>query len=134
MNYTYQGSICSDLELVKGFVENILRELSKMIDSEDIMFEIRLILNELILNGIFHGNKHVESKQVKIAIKIDEYKIIINVKDEGAGIQHDFKSYDPMELKCKGRGLILVEGLSDELILNKNKVTAIKYLPKYDLL
>lgn len=128
MDYTYKGSICSDLGLVKDFVEDALRKLNKMINDDDTMFEIRLIMNELIINGIFHGNKYIESKKVKVAVKLKNSKLIINVKDEGTGVHYDFESYNPMDLKCRGRGLVLVEGLSDELILDKNKVTAVKYL------
>lgn len=128
MDYTYQGSICSDLGLVKDFVEDVLGKLNKMINDDDTMFEIRLIMNELIINGIFHGNKYIESKKVKVAIELKNSKLIIHVKDEGTGVYYDFESYNPMELKCRGRGLVLVEGLSDELILDKNKVTAVKYL------
>lgn len=128
MDYTYQGSICSDLGLVKDFVEDVLGKLNKMINDDDTMFEIRLIMNELIINGIFHGNKYIESKKVKVAIELKNSKLIIHVKDEGTGVHYDFESYNPMELKCRGRGLVLVEGLSDELILDKNKVTAVKYL------
>lgn len=128
MDYTYQGSIYSDLGLVKDFVEDVLGKLNKMINDDDTMFEIRLIMNELIINGIFHGNKYIESKKVKVAIELKNSKLIIHVKDEGTGVHYDFESYNPMELKCRGRGLVLVEGLSDELILDKNKVTAVKYL------
>lgn len=128
MNYTYRGSIYSDLSLVKNFVENILDKLDEMIDDKDIIFEIRLIINELIINGIFHGNKYVEAKKVNIGIELKSDKLVIDVADEGSGIHYDFDSYNPMELKCRGRGLVLVEGLSDELILDKNQIRAVKYL------
>ncbi|MGO1468662.1 MAG: ATP-binding protein [Tissierella sp.] len=128
MEYTYKGSIYSNLDLVKNFVENILEKLDKIINDEDTIFDVRLIMNELIINGIFHGNEYIESKTVQIKIEVKEDKIMIHVKDEGTGIHYDFESYNPMDFKCRGRGLVLVEGLSDELILDENKVTAIKYL------
>lgn len=65
MDYTYQGSICSDLGLVKNFVENILEKLDEMIDNKDAIFEIKLIMSELIINGIFHGNEYMESKKFR---------------------------------------------------------------------
>lgn len=128
MDYTYQGSICSDLGLVKNFVENILERLDKVIDDKDAIFEIKLIINELIINSIFHGNKYIESKKIQLGLELKNNKLVIYVKDEGTGIHYDFESYNPMELKCRGRGLVLVEGLSDELILDRNTVTAVKYL------
>lgn len=128
MNYTYEGSVQSDLSLVKKFVEGILEKLNDMIDNEDTIFDIKLIINELIINGIFHGNNYEESKEVKVGIEIKNDKIIILVEDEGAGIHCNIRSYNPKELKCRGRGLILVEGLSDELILDRNQIKAVKYL------
>lgn len=128
MDYTYKGSISSDLDLVKNFVENILEKLKKIIDDKDTIFDIKLIMNELIINGIFHGNKYVQSKIVQVKIEVKEDKIIIHVRDEGTGIHYDFESYNPNDLMCRGRGLVLVEGLSDELILDKNMITAIKYI------
>lgn len=128
MNYTYEGSVQSDLSLVKKFVESILEKLDDMIDNKDTIFDVRLIINELIINGIFHGNKYEESKEVKIGIEIKNDKIVILVEDEGEGIECNIESYNPMELKCRGRGLVLVEGLSDELILDKNQIKAVKYL------
>ena len=127
MEYTYKGSIHSDLRLVKNFVENILEKLDKIIDDKDIIFEVKLIMNELIINGIFHGNKYAVSKVVQITIELKDDKILIHVQDEGTGVHYDFKSYNPMDLKCRGRGLILVKGLSDELILDKNMITASSY-------
>ena len=55
-----------------------------------------------------------------------EGQIRIEVKDEGIGIDYDFSTYDPLDLKCSGRGLILVHGLSDELIVKNNCIIAIK--------
>ncbi len=128
MDYTYKGSISSDLDLVKNFVENILEKLKKIIDDKDTIFDIKLIMNELIINGIFHGNKYVQSKIVQVKIEVKEDKIIIHVRDEGTGIHYDFESYNPNDLMCSGLGLVLVEVLSDELILDKNMITAIKYI------
>ncbi len=127
MDFIYAGSICSDLDLIKGFVDNVLNQLNKIIDNKDTIFDIRLIINELIINGVFHGNHCLDTKCVNLEISILNKKITIDVRDEGAGIDFDLKSYNPLDLSFGGRGLILVEGLSDELIIKENRVTAIKY-------
>ena len=126
MDFTYYGSISSDLRLVKNFIEEILNKLNNIIDNGDTMFDIKLILNELVINGIFHGNECIETKCVKISLEIKDGQIRIEVKDEGRGIDYDFSTYDPLDLKCSGRGLILVHGLSDELIVKNNCIIAIK--------
>ena len=42
----------------------------------------------------------------------------------------DFSNYDAEDLKCTGRGLVLVKELTDRFILHGNEVIAIKYLDK----
>lgn len=122
----FDGCISSEISHIKPFVKGALKKLYKFIDNEDIMFDIKLILNELIANGIFHGNTCLDSKVVNLSLKIKDDKIIIEVKDEGKGINYDFQSYNPLDLKCCGRGLVLVKGLSDELLINDNRIVAIK--------
>lgn len=126
MDFTYYGSICSDLGLIKNFIDEILKQLNNIINNRDTMFDIRLILNELMINGVFHGNECIDTKCVNLSLKVDNKQITIEVKDEGKGINYDFTKYDPLELKCGGRGLILVKGLSDELIVRDNHIIAIK--------
>jgi serine/threonine-protein kinase RsbW len=120
VNFTYNGSICSDLNLIKNFIDEILNKLDKAINDDETLFDIRIILNELVIN----------TKCVDLALEVKNRQVKIEVKDEGVGINFDFESYDPEELKFGGRGLVLVRGLSDELYIDKNKIIAIKNLKK----
>lgn len=126
MEFTYCGSLQSDFKLIKGFIDSILDQLSTTIDNTDTLFDVRLILNELIINGVFHGNECDKEKYVKIDIKIKDNIIRMEVIDEGSGIRYDLSSYDPINLKCSGRGLVIVNGLSDEVIIKDNSIIAIK--------
>ena len=126
MEFIYRGSVCSDLEMIKKFIDEILNKLHKTLDDKDVLFDIRLILNELVINGVLHGNLGVCTKCVNLRLEIKDKKIRIEVVDEGDGIDFDIKSYDPKLLKCGGRGLVLVKGLSDELYIEKNRIVAIK--------
>lgn len=126
--YSFNGSVNSDLESVKTFLKNILEKLGTYIKDEEMFFDIRLILNELIVNGVIHGNKKNSDKKVFVNMTIDENNITINVRDEGEGIDYDFTSYNVDEMRCCGRGLVLVDALTDDLILKKNEIIAIKYL------
>lgn len=120
--------VCSDLEIVKNFIDDILDEIHPIIKDEDTMFDIKLILNELIINGVMHGNECVSSKCIKLLLEIRDKKLKIEVEDEGKGINYDFVSYDPENLQTCGRGLVIVNGLSDEFYIKKNKVIAVKAL------
>lgn len=128
LDFRYSATVCSDLEMIRNFVDEILTKINCLVEDQDTMFDIRLILNELIINGVMHGNDCLRSKCVKLSLKINKGRLTIEVEDEGQGINYDFKSYDPEDLKCCGRGLVIVNGLSDEFYIQKNKVIAIKHI------
>lgn len=126
--FNYNGSVESNLESVKKFLQSVLDKLDSHIEDEDSFFDIKLILNELVVNGVVHGNKGNTEKKVYLDVTLDEKGITINVKDEGKGIDYDVSSYNVDEMKCSGRGLLLVEALSDNLILKSNEIIVVKYL------
>lgn len=128
LEFKYSGIVCSDLEMIRNFVDEVLKKLRKLIKNNDTMFDIKLILNELIINGVLHGNNCVITKCVKLNLEVKGNKITIQVEDEGQGIDYDLDSYDPNDLKCCGRGLVIVNGLSDEFYIEKNKVIAVKLI------
>lgn len=126
MTYMFKGIVCSDLETIRGFIDKTLYNLSEIIKDEDAMFDIKVILNELIVNGALHGNKCMISKCVSLRLQIIGNKLVIEVQDEGKGIDFDISTYDPTDLKSCGRGLIIANGLSDEFHVERNRVVAIK--------
>lgn len=128
MVYSYEGTVCSDLDTIRNFIDKTLINLSNFIKDKNIMFDIRLILNELIVNGAYHGNDFQMSKCVCLKIEMMDEKLIIEVQDEGDGIDYSIDEYDPLDFKSCGRGLVLVNGLSDEFIVEKNRVISVKNL------
>lgn len=128
MSFIYRNSICSDLDDIKITIQDIINKLKNFVKDEDLIFDIRLILNELVINSVIHGNKCNRDKCVELYLEVVENILRIEVSDEGQGINYDLKSYNPDELKCCGRGLVIVDGLSDEFHINKNKVEVVKYI------
>lgn len=128
MSFKYHGSVCSDLDDIKIFIQEVLNKLESIVEDEDLMFDLKLILSELVINSVIHGNKCNKSKCVNLYLEVIENSIRIEVADEGQGVDFDFTSYDPEELKCCGRGLIIVNGLSDEVYFDKNRVVAVKHI------
>jgi len=120
--------ISSDLCEIRTVLDNILNNLCNIVHDETTLFDIKLILNELIINSAIHGNNQDKEKYINLRMKVDNRLIKIEIIDEGEGFCYDKNSYDPLELKCCGRGLVLVDGLSDEFYVNKNKVVSIKYI------
>lgn len=128
MDFIYQRSLCSDLEDIKIAIQDIINNLRCIVDDENLIFDIRLILNELVINSVIHGNECDKGKSVELYLELIEDVLRIEVIDEGQGIDYDIKSYNSEELKCCGRGLVIVDGLSDEFHIDKNRVEVVKYI------
>ena len=120
--------INSDLLEIRDEIEGLLKEIKSFISKEDLLQEVKLILNELVLNSAIHGNELDERKKVELKLEINKQAMKLVVKDEGVGFLYDNTDYDPLELKSSGRGLIIVDGLSDEFYVNRNIVSVTKYL------
>lgn len=128
------------MELVCQIVGEIIDYLRKNIGNMDdgILFEIRVILNEVVSNAIKHGNKNNLDKNVKISSGITEdgfcYFI---VEDEGEGFTKSDNQFcctgivdydDLLNLKESGRGILIINSLCDKVKFNKkgNKVVILK--------
>lgn len=124
MEYHFCGCVKSDLDKIKYFVENRIEELNRYIDDVDKLYEIKLIVNELIINGAMHGNNFSVKKTVFLNIDLDGDMLFIKVKDEGAGFEFKMEDYDPSRMLSSGRGLVIVNGLADELEMGENVIQA----------
>nr|WP_272876572.1 ATP-binding protein [Clostridium sp. Cult1] len=126
--FIFKGSVRSDLNDIKVFIKKVLNKLENIVQDKDLMFDLKLILNELIINSVIHGNQCKGNKYVKLFLEVVGDTIRIEVIDEGDGIDFDIDSYNPSELKCCGRGLVIVDGLSDEVYIDNNRIVAVKYM------
>lgn len=122
-----QGSVPSQLDTVNDFLSGAMRQIAVYITDPDLIFDIKLILNELVINGAMHGNKWNESKKVFLNIHLTDDRIQIIVRDEGEGINFSTEEYDYKDMKSNGRGLVLVEALTDNFICQGNEVIVNKY-------
>lgn len=127
MDYKIEKKVHSDIKGVKCIVEEILQNIRDILN-ENTFFNTKLILYELIINGVMHGNKQDMDKNLFIKILINKSCIIIEVIDEGSGITYKHKAFGDYDFCESGRGLMLVEGLSDKFAIDGNRVTCIQYL------
>ncbi|MGO1369720.1 ATP-binding protein [Senegalia sp. (in: firmicutes)] len=128
MCYTIEKTLESDLMAIKTDLINIQSNLQSIIKDDSLLFDARLMLDELICNGINHGNKKKKEKLVDLLIEVSENHLKIEVEDEGEGFIYNRDNYDPFSLSTNGRGLQIVDGLSDEFYVKNNRVIAIKYI------
>lgn len=108
----------SDLEHLADvdlFLEGTLRGFGV---DESVVADIAISVSELINNAIVHGNKNSVEKSVSMKITRDKGKVVIVIKDEGAGFTPD-EVPDPLAdenlLHEVGRGLFIVRSLMDEV-------------------
>ena len=99
------------------------------------MFEIKVILNELLQNAIRHGNKEDSSKEVKIRAGIDNSFVYFIIEDEGKGFDINCNGQsesfmDICDLKENGRGILIVKNLCDRVKYNSkgNKIVVLKMI------
>ena len=92
--------------------------------------EFNIILRELLINAIEHGNLGISERQVLVAVMaLGRGRFRITVKDEGKGFDHRHLNLkipdDPR--RVRGRGLSLVHELSEEIEFNEqgNKVSVV---------
>ncbi|WP_044567365.1 ATP-binding protein [Anaerococcus provencensis] len=111
----------SDLLLIKEFRDDTTAFLENLNLDEDMIFKLRLILDELIVNSYKHGNAKDFDKIIEVIILIDKDYCMIKVKDEGEGINY---GKDRNLLSHHGRGIQIVNTLSDNLIVKDNMVVA----------
>lgn len=128
LGYTLKKVLNSDFFKIRQDLEHMIGIMKREIKDDDLFFDARLILDELICNGVLHGNDKNISKMIEVSIDISEKDIRIKVSDEGHGFEYDRNKYDPCSLESSGRGLCLVDGLSDELHIDNNTITSIKYI------
>lgn len=105
-------------------LEDYVNELQEWADFNDEEYaRIMLTLSEAATNAIVHGNKENPQKKVIIRCKLIDNKLVISVKDEGAGFDPS-NLPDPLKeenlLNVGGRGVYLIQEYADELKFEEN--------------
>lgn len=109
------SSDAKSIEKVELFVTKLVRRYRL---NDDQHGNILISLTEAVNNAIIHGNCEDSSKKVSISLREAKDKLAIQVSDEGCGF--DYKQVpDPTKeeniCKCGGRGVFLMQHLSDKI-------------------
>lgn len=120
--HSIEGSVDSNLACLHNFIARAMRQVASHVSDEDLLYNIRLIIDELLLNGADHGNAWNRDKKVYLRIEIKPDGMCIVVRDEGKGFQKDCTPYDYASDRCGGRGLFLVESICESVIYEGNTV------------
>jgi serine/threonine-protein kinase RsbW len=128
-------SIASDPKKIRHAVDEVITMLIALQAGESDTFDIRLCLEEALINAITYGNRFDKRLEVLIDFTCIDNKISISIEDRGNGFNHN-KIPDPTKeenlLMGNGRGIFLIRHLMDDVRFNKkgNRLTMIKYLKK----
>lgn len=103
---------------IPKFVKNLLKQLGFSKVNKEIYFDIKLCLEESLINAVKHGNKMIKDKSIYLKIKKTIDYLDIEVQDQGSGFNYrDIPSpTDKKNLeKSHGRGIFLIKNLMDEV-------------------
>lgn len=119
MSDQYVIDTLSDMRVI---VSRILGSLTGGREMDEArLFNIRLVLNELITNAFIHGNDRAGGRPVTVAVNRNEDgSLDIAVEDGGEGFETSRASDSPKHaMMDHGRGLLLVRALTREMTFNE---------------
>lgn len=125
--------ISSDPQFIKQASTRVLDSIKELGLDKDTIFDIRLCLEEAIINAIKYGNKCNKDLPVSISYSFSEGRLEIAVRDQGKGFDYanipDPRSNSNI-LKHGGRGLFLIRNLMNEVEFNDsgNEIKMVKFL------
>ena len=103
--------IPSDAVVGRQLLDDVLRQLESLHWGRHDIFGVHLALDEALVNAIFHGNAHDETKRVRFACRLSPERIHVEITDEGPGFDPDSlpDPTTPCRRGCPGgRGVLLM--------------------------
>ena len=108
----------SELKSVKEAWAKVSDDLADMSINEATLFDIRLGLEEAVINAVKHGNKQNADLPIEVEVNKKDDRIEISVRDQGDGFdieQCEDPTKDENLSKYSGRGLFLIKNSMDEV-------------------
>ncbi len=104
----------SRVDRIPWATKQLLDALKKEKWNDDILFDIRLAVEEALTNAVRHGNREDPSKKIQFQFTLDSERnqVTIIVEDQGKG-------FDPSKTSSKGYGLVLMRQFMDEVRYNR---------------
>ena len=102
--------------------DSVMRFLKPLGLNEAVVFDIRLCLEEALVNAMKYGNNLQSHIPVQLAVEYNRERISIAVQDHGSGFDlgelADCTHEDNL-LKAHGRGVFLIHQLMDSVRYNE---------------
>ena len=124
-------TIASELTAARQVEQHLITRLRQRSCPQDVLFAIRLALEEALSNAIKHGNGLDPSKTVTVKFSVGPDELRIVITDQGGGFDPsgvpDPTTDDHLE-EPNGRGIMLMRAYMDEVDYNSrgNEVRMVK--------
>jgi serine/threonine-protein kinase RsbW len=114
----FEVRIPSDVQYIEAIVEEVvLRCAAHRYPRQFLSLNVPVALTEALSNAILRGNRDDASRCVRVRAEVDATRLVLEVRDEGAGFDLDACTGDPTTpgnlLREDGRGLFLMRRLMD---------------------
>ena len=129
----------SVLSEVQKTSEKVLSFLKPLALNEAVLFDIRLCLEEALINAMKYGNKLKEDLPVRLEVERGKDEIRIRIEDQGGGFKpKNLKACTEDEnlLKNRGRGVYLIHQFMDKVVYSPkgNSLLMVKFLNRESVL
>lgn len=115
---TLQFDVASCLEEIPNATHRVLDFFKPLNLDESARFDLRLSFEEILINGMKHGNGLRKEVPVRVTLSYDSQELRVCVEDSGPGFKVE-KLKDPTDCAnieaYSGRGVYLVKHLMDRL-------------------
>jgi serine/threonine-protein kinase RsbW len=124
----FEKEINSSIYEVKLLITEALRYVDTIGNySDEKRANVRLIISELLINALYHGNKNNSIKKIKLTIvPVKNDRILVQVEDEGRGLnkkvlraKKKLATRERPILDESGRGLLLINQLSGNIFTKR---------------
>jgi serine/threonine-protein kinase RsbW len=132
-NMNSRITINSDLKNIRHAVDQVVGVLHETGAEASDIFDIRLCLEEALINAVKYGNGLDKAKKVLVDFQIKNGQVNLSVTDSGKGFDHmslPDPTVDENILRGNGRGVFLIRHLMDKVAFNEkgNAITMRKTL------
>jgi serine/threonine-protein kinase RsbW len=112
--------IPSDVEYIEAIVEQVVRRCREHhYQRRHLALNVPVALTEAISNAILRGNLDDHARTVHVRAHVDSSRLVLEVRDEGAGFDLEGCTEDPTTpenlVREGGRGLFLMRRLMDHV-------------------
>lgn len=129
-------AVSENESLARVLVSSVAARLNPTIEQ---LNDIKTAVSEAVTNCIIHGYKN-NGGTIFMDISIDKKTVVIEIKDNGVGIEDVKKAMEPMyttrpEEERSGMGFVFMDIFMDELLVESKvnegtKITMKKVIPK----